>query len=70
MIREDRAHRGGPTHDIAVWLATGGASEESRRRAVAHALRVARWDVVVEAVVQEEPSASEQIVAEFEAVQD
>ncbi|MEU0886032.1 hypothetical protein ABZ345_46275 [Lentzea sp. NPDC005914] len=59
-----------PADQAFVWLSIAGASEELRSRAIVHAVRLIRWNAVVESVVEEMPSAREAILAEFEAVQD
>lgn len=60
-----------PSAQATVWLVVAGAATgDLRRQSLAQAVRLDRWHAVVEAVVEEEPSAFEAIYREFEAVQD
>ncbi|MFD9701273.1 hypothetical protein [Lentzea sp. NPDC059081] len=56
---------GDPEGQASVWLAVTGAL---RRRAIANAIRLARWHLVVEAVVEAEQTAFELVMAELEAL--
>ncbi|MET8760162.1 hypothetical protein [Lentzea sp. NPDC004782] len=63
-------HAGTPAGQAAVWLAIADGDGELRRRAVANAIRLARWHAVVEHVIGDDKAAFESVFQEFEAVQD